>query len=62
MTARHGSTPAAWTGVLLALAGFLTGGIGLIMGNWVVFWVGAGLVVASVIVAKLMQMAGLGAG
>jgi hypothetical protein len=61
MTARHGSTPAAWTGVILALLGFLTGGIGLIVGSWLVFWIGAGLLVAAVVVGKLMQVAGLGA-
>lgn len=58
--AHHGSTPAAWTGVTLALVGFLAGGVGLVISNWVVFWVGAGVVVASALVSKLMQAAGLG--
>lgn len=61
MTARHGSTPAAWTGVILTLLGFLTGGIGLVVSSWLVFWIGVGLVVAAVVVGKLMQVAGLGA-
>jgi hypothetical protein len=61
MTVSHGSTPAAWTGVILALLGFLTGGIGLVVGSWLVFWIGVGLVVAALVVAKIMQAAGLGA-
>ncbi len=61
MTARHGSTPAAWTAVILALVGFLIGAIGLVAGAWLVFWIGVGLVVSSLIVGKVMQVAGLGA-
>lgn len=56
----HGSTPAAWTGVTLALLGFAVGGVGLVVHNWLIFWVGAGLVVASLLVSKLMHVAGLG--
>lgn len=59
--AHHGSTPAAWTAVVVCLVAFLVGAIGLMMGNWVVFWVGAGLVVLSGIVGKVMQAMGLGA-
>ncbi len=58
--AQHGSTPAAWTAVTLVLVAFLVGAAGLIMGNWVIFWVGAGLLVASALVAKVMQHLGLG--
>ncbi len=60
MTANHGSTPAAWTGVALVLIGFLVGAAGLIVDNWVLFWVGVGLVAAALLVAKLVQVAGLG--
>jgi hypothetical protein len=59
--AHHGNTPAAWTGVTVALIAFLVGGVGLMMGNWVVFWVGAGLLVVAVVVGKIMQAMGLGA-
>lgn len=58
--ADHGSTPAAWTGVALALVGFLVGAAGLVVHNWVVFWVGVGVVVASVLVSKILVAAGLG--
>jgi hypothetical protein len=31
MSDNHGNTPAAWTGVAVALAGFLIGGIALML-------------------------------
>jgi hypothetical protein len=37
------------------------GGIGLIVGNFVVFWVGVALFFVGIVVGKVMQMAGLGA-
>ena len=40
MSDNHGNTPAAWTAVVVALAGFVVGGIGLMMGSMTVFWVG----------------------
>ena len=59
----HGSSPAAWTAVLLALAGFTIGGIALIPDpNWVLFTIGCVLAVAAAPVAKIMSAAGLGAG
>ena len=59
----HGSSPAAWTAVLLALAGILVGGIALIPEpNWTVFTVGVVLALASGIVGKVMAAAGLGVG
>lgn len=61
MPAHHGSTPAAWTGVGLALAGFAIGAVGLVMGNWLIFWMGAAVVVTAVVVAKILAAAGLGA-
>jgi len=56
----HGSTPAAWTAVVLALIAFCVGAAGLIMVSWPVFWVGVGLLAASVVVGKIMQVMGLG--
>lgn len=59
----HGSSPAAWTAVLLALAGFTIGGIALIPDpNWVLFTIGCVLAVAAAPIAKIMSAAGLGAG
>jgi hypothetical protein len=58
--AHHGSTPAAWTAVFLCLVAFLVGGAGLMVGSWVVFWVGVALLVVSGVVGKVMQAMGLG--
>ena len=57
----HGSTPAAWTAVTIITVAFLVGGIGVLMANPPVFWVGVGLVVVGLVVGKVMQMMGLGA-
>ncbi|MBA3264897.1 MAG: hypothetical protein H0T14_00785 [Nocardioidaceae bacterium] len=56
----HGSTPAAWTAVVICLIAFCVGAVGLIIGSWPVFWVGVGLLVASVVVGKVMQVMGFG--
>jgi hypothetical protein len=60
MPAHHGSTPAAWTAVTLVLVGFVVGGAGLILDNWLLFWGGVAVVAAALVVAKLMQVAGIG--
>lgn len=58
----HGSSPAAWTAVVICLIGFTVGGVALLMGpNWVLFWIGVGLTLGSAVVAKIMSAAGLGA-
>lgn len=59
--AHHGNTPAAWTGVMIILVGFVVGGIGLVVGSMTLFWVGVALLPAGVIVGKIMQKMGLGA-
>lgn len=60
MSANHGNTPAAWTAVVIALLGFLVGGIGLMLdpASWVVFYVGVGLVVAAGVVFVVMDKLG----
>jgi hypothetical protein len=57
----HGSTPAAWTAVCLALIAFLVGGIGLVAASWPVFWAGVALLAVSLVVGKIMQAMGMGA-
>jgi hypothetical protein len=59
--AHHGNTPAAWTGVMIILLGFTVGGIGMVIDNWTMFWVGVALVPAGAIVGKIMSMMGMGA-
>ena len=57
MSDNHGNTPAAWTVVIVVLVAFVVAGVGLMMLNWVVFWVGVALapigIVAGVILSKI---------
>ncbi len=59
--AHHGNTPAAWTGVVIILLGFVVGGIGMVIDTWTLFWIGVALVPLGAIVGKVMQKMGLGA-
>jgi len=62
MASAHGSTPAAWTTVVIVFIAFLVGGIGLVIGpNWVVFWIGVALLPIGALVGKVMQAMGMGA-
>jgi len=57
----HGSSPAAWTAVLVALVGFTVGGLGLIPHpHWTIFTIGVVLVLLSAVVGPVMAAAGLG--
>ena len=61
MAANHGSNPAAWAAVVLALAAFTVGGIGLMIGpSWPTFWVGVGLLPLALLVGRVMAAAGFG--
>jgi hypothetical protein len=57
----HGNTPAAWTAVLLCIAGFLLGGAGLVTGQYALAIVGGAVAVVSPLVGKVLQVMGLGA-
>ncbi len=57
---KHGSTPAAWTLVVLITLGFIVSTVGLVIGQWPIFWVGVGIVALGGIVGGAMKMAGLG--
>lgn len=61
MSDHHGNTPAAWTAVTVILIGFVVGGIGLVIMNMTVFWIGLILLPVGAIVGKVMQKMGLGA-
>ena len=56
----HGSTPAAWTLVVIVSLAFVVGTLALILGNWPLFWVGVALVPIGAIVGKVMAMMGMG--
>lgn len=61
MSANHGQTPAAWTGVGLATLGFLVGSVGFLLGpNWTVVIVGGVLVALAVVAAWALSAAGYG--
>ena len=61
MAHHHGSTPAAWTAVVISLIGFTVGGIGMVIGpSWPTFWVGCALILVGPIVGKVMSSAGQG--
>jgi hypothetical protein len=61
MSDNHGNTPAAWTTVVVALAGFVVGGVGLMLDpvSMVVFWIGVAIVLGSAVVFFVMDKAGL---
>ena len=60
MSNDHGNTPAAWTAVVVALAGFVVGGIGLMVGNMTMFWVGVALAPIALVVLAVMNKMGYG--
>ena len=62
MSAHHGNTPAAWTAVVVGLLGFTVGGIGLMFDpvEMRVFWVGAAITVAALVVFVVMSRLGMG--
>jgi hypothetical protein len=56
----HGSTPAAWTLVVLVTLGFIVSTVALVIGQWPVFWIGVALVALGGIAGGVMKAAGLG--
>lgn len=57
----HGRTAAAWTGSLVAMLATIMGGIGVMMQNWVLFWIAAAVMLVGLVVAKVLQATGHGA-
>ncbi len=60
MSDNHGNTPAAWTAVVVALLGFLVGGIGLMVGSMTMFWVGVALAPVALVAGSIMSKMGYG--
>ena len=58
--ADHGSTPAAWTAVVIITIAFIVGTLAIILGNWPMFWVGVALVAVGAIAGKVLSMMGMG--
>lgn len=61
MSNNHGNTPAAWTGVSLAMLGFVLGGVALMLDpvNLTLFWVAVALGVVALVVFAIMAKMGL---
>ncbi len=64
MSANHGNTPAAWTGVVLATAGFVVGAVALMLDPIVMtlFWVGVVMAVIAFPLFLVLNRTSLGAG
>lgn len=60
MTAHHGNTPAAWTGVSIVILGFVLAGLGLVLENMLLFWIGVACGPLGAGVGYAMGRAGLG--
>jgi len=60
MSDNHGNTPAAWTAVVVALAGFVVAGIGLMVASWPMFWIGVALAPVALIALGIMNKMGYG--
>lgn len=57
----HGSSPAAWTAVLVCLAGITIAGVALIPNpNWILFTIGCVITLLAGIIGRVMAAAGLG--
>lgn len=57
----HGNTPAAWTGVTVAMLGFVVGAVGLLLSpvSMLLFWIGVALGVGGLVVFAVMAKMGL---
>lgn len=56
----HGHTPAAWTGVIIAIIGFCVAGAFMVMANPLGFWAGMVLTCLGGVVGGIMRAMGLG--
>jgi hypothetical protein len=61
MSQNHGNTPAAWTGVTVAMLGFVVGGVGLMLDpvSMTLFWAGCALGVVALVTFGVMAKMGL---
>lgn len=56
----HGTSPARWTGAVISALGWALGGPALFLGNWPLVGVAVALQVIAIVVALVMNAAGLG--
>lgn len=60
MSGHHGRTPAAWTGVTIALIAFVIGGVGLLIESMPLFYVGLLLGLVAAVAGGVMSKMGMG--
>ena len=60
MSGHHGRTPAAWTGVTIALLAFVIGGVGLLIESMPLFYVGLVLGLVAAVAGGVMSKMGMG--
>ena len=58
----HGHTVAAWTTVIIVLAGSLVAGVGVLLAIVWMFWAGLAIVLIGVIVGRVLKGMGYGQG
>ncbi|GAA3425922.1 HGxxPAAW family protein [Streptosporangium sandarakinum] len=57
MAGSHGGSPKSWLAVLVILAGFTVGGVGLCAGpSWIMFWVGVGIAAVGGLIALMVDI------
>ncbi|MFZ3454459.1 HGxxPAAW family protein [Arthrobacter sp. 7Tela_A1] len=61
-TIGHGNTPAAWTCVLIMIAGALVSSIGFVIASMLVFIAGLVVMALGLVVGWIMRKAGYGVG
>lgn len=52
----HGASVGSWVACFVILAGFIVGGVALILWNWPMFWAGVALVVIGAILARAFNI------
>ncbi|GAA0818042.1 HGxxPAAW family protein [Streptosporangium amethystogenes subsp. fukuiense] len=57
MAGSHGGSPKSWLAVIIILLGFTVGGVALCLGpNWMLFWIGTGIVAIGGVVALAVDI------
>lgn len=52
----HGGRASSWLAVTVMFAGFCVGGVGLTMANWLIVWIGVGIIVIGGVLALVFDI------
>jgi fatty acid desaturase len=52
----HGASVKSWIACAIIVAGFIVGGVAMILWNWPMFWVGVALVVVGCVFARAVHI------